>query len=57
MLQHRIGNFVWASGSGVEDVCGSRENFSGGERGAKGQVRLLRARGLAELVVRQSSER
>ena len=57
MLQHRIGNFVWASGSGVGDVCGSRENFSGGERGAKGQVRLLRARGLAELVVRQSSER
>ena len=27
----RIGNFVWASGSGHWKVCGSREKFSGKE--------------------------
>ena len=49
MLQHGIGNFVWASGSGREKVCGSRTKHSWVEGGAKGQVRLFRARGSAEL--------
>ena len=40
---------MWASGSGREKVGGSRKKFSGRERRAKGRVRLLRARGLAEL--------
>ena len=49
MLWHRIGNFVWASGSGGEEVKSSRKNFSGRERKAKGRVRLPRARGSADL--------
>ena len=40
---------MWASGSGREKVGRSRKKFSGRERRAKGRVRLLRARGLAEL--------
>ena len=28
MLQHRIGNFVWVSGSGGGKVGGSRKKFS-----------------------------
>ena len=44
-----VGNFVWASGSGRGEVGGSRKKFSRRERKAEGQVRLLRARGLAEL--------
>ena len=48
VLQHRIGNFVWASGSGQE-VRGSCKKFSRRERRAKGRVRLLKARGSAEL--------
>ena len=32
MLQHKIGNFVWASGSGQGYVGGSRKN-SVGEKG------------------------
>ena len=50
MLWHGIGNFVWASGSGRAEVCGSREKLSGGERGAERQMRLLKARGLKKLV-------
>ena len=42
-------NFVWVSGRGQKEVRGSREKFSRGKRRAKGQVRLLRARGSAEL--------
>ena len=38
-----------ASGSGRGEVCGSREKFSGGEEGAQRGMRLLRARGSAEL--------
>ena len=49
MLSHGIDNFVWASGSGREKVGGSHNKFSGGERRAKGRVRLLRERGTAEL--------
>ena len=49
MLYHRIGNFVWASGTGQGEVRGSRKKFSGGEGRAKGRVRLLRARNSAEL--------
>ena len=48
LLGADIGNFVWASGSGGK-VGGSRKKLSGRERGAEGQVRLLRARGSAEL--------
>ena len=44
-----VGNFVWTSGSGRGEVCGSRNKFSGREEEEKGRVRLLRARGLAEL--------
>ena len=46
---HEIGNSVWASGSGREEIRGSHTKFSGGEGGAKEQVRLLRACGSAEL--------
>ena len=49
MVQHGIGNFVWASGSGREEVGGSRMKFNGRERRAKGQVRLHRARGSVKL--------
>ena len=49
VLQHGIGNFVWTSGRGPGEVGGSRKKFSGRERRAKGQVGLLRARGLVEL--------
>ena len=49
MLQHKIGNFVWTSGSGGGKVGGSRKKFIGRERRAKERVRLLRARGSAEL--------
>ena len=49
MLQHRIGNFVGASGSGWGEVGGSCKKLSGGERRAEKCVRLLRANGLAEL--------
>ena len=52
MLEHGIGNFVWASGSGGGrgEVGGSRKKFSGGERRAEGRVRLLRERGSVELI-------
>ena len=49
MLQHGIGNFVWASGSGGGKVRGSRKKFSGREGKVEGRVRLLRARGSTEL--------
>ena len=49
MLQHGIGNLVWASGRGRGKVRGSCMKFSRRERKAKGRVRLLRARGSAEL--------
>ena len=50
MLQHKIGNFVWASGSGSGGkIGGSRKKFSERKRRAKGGMRLLRARGTAEL--------
>ena len=49
MLQHGIGNFVWANGSGGGEVGGSRKKFSGREGRAKRRVRLHRARGSAEL--------
>ena len=49
MFWHGIGNFVWANGSGGEKIGGSRKTFSRRERRAKGQVRLLRALGSAEL--------
>ena len=48
MLQHRIGNFVWANGSGRGEVGGSRKKFSEGERRVEGRVKLLRAPGTAE---------
>ena len=35
MLQHGIGNFVWASGSGEGKVGGSRKEFSRSEKRAK----------------------
>ena len=38
-----------ASGSGGGKVCGNHKKFSGGEGGAKGRVRLLRACSSAEL--------
>ena len=47
MLQHGIGNFVWASGGGK--VGGIRKKFSERHRRARGRVRLHRARGSAEL--------
>ena len=43
-----VGNFVWASGSGQEEVRGSHKKLGGGERGAKGQVKLLRPCGSME---------
>ena len=43
------GQLCVASGSGRGEVCGSREKFSGGEEGAQRGMRLLRARGSAEL--------
>ena len=49
VLWHGIGIFVWASGSGRGEVGGSRKKFNVGEGRAEGQVRLLRARGSAEL--------
>ena len=49
MLQHGIGDFVWASGSGWGTIGGSRKKFSGRERRAKRRVRLHRARGSSEL--------
>ena len=49
VLWHGIGNFVWASGSGGGKVRGSHKKFSGKERRTEEQVRLLRARGSAEL--------
>ena len=49
MLQHGTGNFVSASGSGREEVCGSHEKFSGEERRAEKVVRLHRACGQSEL--------
>ena len=49
MFEHGIGNFVWTSGGGRGEVGGSRKKFSGREERAKGRVRLLRARGSAEL--------
>ena len=49
VLQHGIDNFVWASGSGGGNVRGSRKKLIGKKGRANGQVRLLRARGLAEL--------
>ena len=49
VLQHGIGNFVWASGSGRGKVGDSRKKFSESERRAKGRVRLHRARGSVEL--------
>ena len=49
MLQHEIGNFVWASGSGGGKVGGSRKKFSESERRSEGRARLHRVRGSAEL--------
>ena len=49
MLQHGIGNFVSASGSGRGKVGGSRMKFHERERRAEGRVRVFRARGTAEL--------
>ena len=49
MLLHGIGNFVWASTSGGGEVGGNRKTFSWRKKRAKGRVRLLRARGSAEL--------
>ena len=46
ILEHKIGNFVWASGSEGKKVGGSRKKFSGR---AEGRVRLLRERGSAKL--------
>ena len=43
-----LGNFVWASGGGRGKVGGSRKKFTGGERKTEGQMRLFRARGMAE---------
>ena len=40
---------MWASDSGRVEDGGSCKKFSGGEGRAKGQVRLLRACGLAEI--------
>ena len=44
-----MGNFVWASGSGGGEVGGSCKKFSARERRAEGRVRILQARGSAEL--------
>ena len=49
VLWHEIGNFVWVSGSGREEVRGSRKKFSRGEGRAKGRVRFLQTSGSAEL--------
>ena len=43
-----LDNFVWTSGSGREKICGSREKFSIGKRGAE-EMTFLKARGPAEL--------
>ena len=45
----RIGNFVWASSSEQGEVRGSCKKLSRREREAKGQMKLLMARGLAKL--------
>ena len=42
-------NFVWASGSEREEISGIRKKFIGGEGLAEIGMRLLRARGSAEL--------
>ena len=44
-----MGNFVWASGSARGKVGGSRKKFIGREKRAERRVRLLEARGSAEL--------
>ena len=49
VLYHGIGNFVWVSGNEQGKVDGGCKKFSGGEGKAKGRVKLLRARGSAEL--------
>ena len=49
VLQHGIGDFACASGSGRGEVHGSREKFSWKKGGAERQTKLLRARGLAEI--------
>ena len=49
VLQHGIGNFVWANGSGRGKVGGSRKKFSESERRAKRRVRLHGARSSAEV--------
>ena len=43
MLQHGIGDFVWASGNGQREIRGSCKKFSGKERRAEREMRLLRA--------------
>ena len=49
MLWQGIGNFVWTSVSGREEVCGNRKNFSGREGIEESGMRLLGARGPSEL--------
>ena len=44
-----ISNFVWASGSEREEICGSRKKISEGKRGAKRRMSLLIAGDSTEL--------
>ena len=44
-----ISNFVWASGSGREEICGSRKKISEGKGGAKRRMSFLKADDSAEL--------
>ena len=48
MLQHGIGNFVWTSGSGRREVCGSRKKFAE-KRESKRTSETPQSRGSAEL--------
>ena len=48
-LWHRIGDFVWASGSEREELCGSCKKFSGREGRTDRGMRPLRACGSMEL--------
>ena len=49
VLQHSIGNFVWARGSGRGEVYGSSEKFNRGEEGAEVRMTLVRAPDSVEL--------
>ena len=49
VLFHGIVDFVSARGSGLGEVCGSRNKFNGKERRAEREMILLRVRGPSDL--------